>query len=336
MLPGLNDERKRFLLRVAGARDGKVYIGPETVHFHITNKCNLRCLFCWAHAPGSWMHHQPTRHFPFRKFAEIVRDCYDLKVDAIHISAEGEPALHPRFADMMDLMGKMPFYVKLLTNGTFAPRQRQDVCKADQVIINLGAIDREGYRILHGKDHVDRVIDNVRSLVCFRDREKRSLDIKINFIKNKLNAGALPAMKVLAEKLGVGLVEKEMLPTLYNKKISLAQKPCEKGQEKESLPCYYGWFYASITLEKDVSLCCYIHNTGGTNIRDVSFKEAWLSSSLMQRRSEAAKGLLSDKFRECRNCPAAVKGVKENPLLRGVVPGRRAAVEPGDTRITRV
>ncbi len=313
--------RKRFLSRVAGVRRDKVYIGPETVHFHLTNKCNLRCLFCWAHAPGSAMHLQPPRHFPFRKFAEIVRDCYDLKVDAIHLSAEGEPALHPRFADMMDLLGKMPFFVQLLTNGTFSPEQRRAVLKADQVVINLGAVDREGYKALHGKDYFERVIGNIRSLVRYNDKEKKSLSVKILFIKNTMNVEALPAMRVLAQKLGVGLVEKEMLPTLHNERIRLPGKISRERQGKAMLPCYYGWFYASITHEADVSLCCYIYNTGGMNLKNISFKEAWSSASWMRLRSQAAKGSLAKDFPECWDCPASMRNIESRPPLKGIVPG---------------
>ena len=318
---GPKEIRKRFLLRVAGVRNEKVYIGPETVHLHITNKCNLRCLFCWGHAPGGLIHQQPPRHLSFKKFAGIVRDCYDLKVEAVHLSAEGEPSLHPRFSDMMDLLGKMPFLVKLLTNGTFAPQQRGAVQKADQVVINLGAADRGRYRILHGNDCFEKVIENLRSLVHFRDHEKKSLGIKVLFIKNKLNAGDLPAMRVLAGKLGVVLLEKEMMPTLHNKKIMLPRKVSRNCQGKIVPPCYYGWFYASITLQEDVSLCCYINNTGGTDIKDISFKEAWHAPSLMRRRLEAAKGLLLKEFQECRSCPAAMVDAQHRPPLKGIVPG---------------
>ena len=321
MILDLKERRKRFLLRVAGVRQGKVYIGPETVHFHLTNKCNLRCLFCWAHAPGSVMHQQPLQQLSFKKFADIVRDCYDLKVEAVCLSAEGETTRHPRFSDMMALLERMPFLVKLLTNGTFSAAQRADVCKADEVVVNLGAVDRAGYRVLHGRDCFEKVIENICSLVRFRDQAKNSLSIKILFIKNRMNVRVLLEMRLLASKLGVVLIEKEMLPTLQNEKIRLPREGGKDCKCKVMPPCYYGWFYASITHQEDVSLCCFIYNTGGASIKRMSFKEVWFSESLMRLRLDAARGSLQKKFPECRSCPAAATGLERRPPLKGILPG---------------
>ncbi|MEI8011204.1 MAG: radical SAM protein [Candidatus Omnitrophota bacterium] len=324
MILDLKEKRKRFLLRVAGVRQGKVYVGPETVHFHLTNKCNLRCQFCWAHAPGSEMHGHPLRQIALEKFERIIHDCNDLKVEAVHLSAEGEPTQHPRFSQMMALLDRMPFFVKLLTNGTFSVAQRRDVYRADEVVINLGAVDRTGYSVLHGKDYFERVIDNAHSLTRFRDRYKKSMSIKILFVKNKMNLGVLPEMRLLAKKLGVVLFEKDMMPTRQNEKIRLRGKALKNLQAQVMPPCYYGWFYASITHQDDVSLCCYIYNTGEVNIERMSFKEAWFSAPLMRLRLEAARGSLHKKFLECRSCPAAMRGFGRRPPLWGIVPEQSA------------
>ena len=64
--------------------------------------------------------------------------------------------------------------------------------KADHVVINLSAVDRQQYHDLHGKDLFDRVVNNIKRLVSLRDAGKpgfRSrlfiLSMPLISIKNK-------------------------------------------------------------------------------------------------------------------------------------------------------
>jgi len=97
--------KRRDLLRIAGARDKKAYIGPEVVTLDISSACNLTCQYCSAeHAPGNPHHFDKSRFFPWEKFVGIVNDCAQLKVDQIHIVGPGEPATHPMFRDMLKFL----------------------------------------------------------------------------------------------------------------------------------------------------------------------------------------------------------------------------------------
>ena len=163
--------KRRYLQRIAGARDRQVYIGPEVVTVEITNSCNLNCRYCWIHAPGNPHHSEQGLFSPWEKFLKVVCDCVDLNVDEMYISAAGEPTIHPLFRDMMRHLEKQPLYVKLLTNGTFPVDYCQDVMRADHVVINLSAVDRQQYHELQGQDLFDRVMANIEHLVALRDAD---------------------------------------------------------------------------------------------------------------------------------------------------------------------
>ena len=60
--------KRRYLRRIAGVRDRKVYIGPEVVTVELTNACNLSCRYCRGHAPGNPHHFDRPRFLQGKNF----------------------------------------------------------------------------------------------------------------------------------------------------------------------------------------------------------------------------------------------------------------------------
>lgn len=87
----------------------------KRMYLEITNVCNLRCAFC----PGT----QRPRRFmtpeEFRQLAARLRPYGTYLM--LHVM--GEPLLHPRLAELLDIAGELGFRVCLVTNGTLLPRQ---------------------------------------------------------------------------------------------------------------------------------------------------------------------------------------------------------------------
>ena len=87
----------------------------KRMYLEITNVCNLRCAFC----PGT----QRPRRFmtpeEFRQLAARLRPHGTYLM--LHVM--GEPLLHPRLAELLDIAGALGFRVCLVTNGTLLPRQ---------------------------------------------------------------------------------------------------------------------------------------------------------------------------------------------------------------------
>lgn len=299
-----HEKRLRFLLRAAGVRDGRVYIGPERVYLPITNRCNLSCRYCWFHSPGNSRHRNPIKDMSFKKFQGIVRDCVDLKVDTLCVSGEGEPTLHPRFSDVMSFLEKQPIAVTLFTNGAFSKERFDDVIKADEVVINFGATDREGYRCLHGEDFFEEVVQNIRRLARFRDSHKRSFRIAIDYVINKMNFNQLDRAKVLLKKLRVDFFE----PTIMsehdgNRDLRLdIPEGLLVGRGNPSPFCFNGWFYAITTLAGKVRFCFQRDQWASGSIERMSFRDVWFSQRFMRARLDGKCGRLGVKFKECQNC----------------------------------
>ena len=280
---------KRYLLRIAGARDKKVYIGPQVVALDISNLCNLRCRYCSAnHAPKNPHHFEEAHFFPWERFLEVIDDCVDLNVDHVSLVGDGEPAVHPLFRDMMRHLEQKPLKVMLLTNATFPLEYCSDVIKGDHVIINLSAVDRQAYRELHGQDLFERVIANIKRLVSLRNAGKPGFIIEISYIVNALNIKQKQKMQELAFQLGLnGVCFEEMTVHAYNREIALPQGPLSdsEGKEKRTPPvCLNGWFFIRIRSDGTVSTCSPIRQGRTGDLNKMSLKQIWLSPQMMNMR----------------------------------------------------
>ncbi|UQZ82311.1 pyrroloquinoline quinone biosynthesis protein PqqE [Paenibacillus konkukensis] len=116
-------------------------------YVEITSVCNLACTFC-----------PPTKRQA--NFIEIdafthILDQVKPFTDYIYFHVKGEPLLHPKIDELLDLSHERGFKVNLTTNGTLLPKVRHKILMKPalrQVNISLhsfdghvGSKDREGY-----------------------------------------------------------------------------------------------------------------------------------------------------------------------------------------------
>jgi MoaA/NifB/PqqE/SkfB family radical SAM enzyme len=311
--------KRRYLQRIAGARDRKVYIGPETVVLEISNSCNLRCRHCGLHAPGNPAHFEKALFFPWEKFLGVVRDCVDLNVDQVHITGSGEPTMHPLFRDMMRHLEQQPLKVRLYTNATFPLAYCSDVIKADHVVVDLNSVDRQQYRELHGKDLFDRVVKNIKRLVSLRDILKPGFVIEIDCVVNAVNIKYKKKMQELASQLGItGVSFSKMHGHAYNQDIILPEGTAESEGKITPPACLNGWFYLKIRLDGSVGACCRNQQMNIGNLEKGSLKELWLSKHMMNMRLLGKYGRILKMFKACQTCTYYDDNVQRLQALAGV------------------
>ena len=300
--------KQRYLQRIKGVRDGNVYLGPENVTLELTNACNLRCRFCITeHAPGNPAHFDKAVFLPLEKFFGIVADAVEMKVDEITIVGSGEPALHPSFCAIMRHLDDKPLFIKLYTNATFPLEYCDEAIKADHVIVNLSAINREHFQELQGKDLYDRVIANIERLVALRDARKPKFRIDISYVINEHNIGQKQEMLALAAKLGINYVDyRKMLVNDYNKDIKVPGEyvsNLENGAKRTPPSCLNGWFYLLVMSGGNFSNCYMIPELGQGNLDQSTFKQFWYSPQMNKIRLMGKKGDTQKVFKACQTCP---------------------------------
>ena len=288
-----HEQQRRTVLRLAGARDGKVYIGPEVVHLLITDQCNLQCRECLFHAPVAPVKPITVKTLAVDKLREIIRDCVALKVNWIELYGEGEPTLHPGFSALMDCFKDQPIGVRLLTNGVFGAARIGDVLRADKVQINCSAIARDTYQAFHGRDLFDRVMDNVRELTLRRNARKLPCLITVIYLLREESAVLMDEVRHFFQGLGV---DKVVFRTFVQDGLEIADK---RGADAPD--CFYGWFGA--IADGTVRPCYCLPGDGKFDLKQRSFKEIWLSDDFMNVRMDGRHGRLGGRVAGgCRQC----------------------------------
>jgi len=166
------------LLRLMGIICRTVLVGPHWFVFETINACNSNCLYCNIHSPSR----TPSKDFlqdqlPFEVFCHVIDDLAKMGVDGISVLANGEPLLHPNFADMVQLGKEKGFMVNFFTNGLLLDeRISRAIVKvgADEAFVTISAATEETYLALHSKQRAgdyQQVLDNLARL---RDLKKEN------------------------------------------------------------------------------------------------------------------------------------------------------------------
>ena len=292
--------KRRMLLRLKGVELPRPLIGPETVQFHITELCNIKCQYCGYHGAGTTHHQTGEKHMPFETFEGLVRDCKELQVDRIYMSGQGEPTIHPRFYDMLACLERS-FAINIYTNGTFPIERCRDILRADHIVINLGAANRESYKELVGRDLFVKVIKNIRELARLRPQYNPKFCIEVLFVITQLNAQELVKTEKLVRTLGADVVQHRKFEVFdFNQHLKLPDHQEKTDIDGQWLPCYYGWFNSAIKFNGDVNVCCFMQSLTIGNAYKTSFKEVWESDDYARARALALSG--EDPFRHDHNC----------------------------------
>jgi len=86
---------------------------PATLHFLLTNKCNLNCPKCYYRNSNS--------EVPISTIHRLFEEWREKGVKAVAIGG-GEPFLHPDIGEVISTAKRMGFYFAVTTNGTILPQ----------------------------------------------------------------------------------------------------------------------------------------------------------------------------------------------------------------------
>ena len=116
---------------------------PITV-WNITRTCNLRCVHCYSDSNAT----QYPGELNWEQMQEVVADLAAYKVPSLLLSG-GEPMIHPRFFDLVDLASSQGLKLTISTNGTLITPEKAAKLKAANVayvgisLDGIGAIHDE-------------------------------------------------------------------------------------------------------------------------------------------------------------------------------------------------
>jgi radical SAM protein with 4Fe4S-binding SPASM domain len=314
------------------------------IQWHLTERCNLRCLHCYQSGDGS--SEELSRTEILAVLAEVAEmlsawsDSYQLRFSPSFNVTGGEPFLRRDLFEILAAMRDRGFAVYLLSNGTLIDRRRA---------AKLAGLGVGGVQIsLEGSEEVH---DRIRGRGSFAASRRgveyllgAGLQVTLNTTLSELNVDEFPKMAAIAAELGVKrlgfsrlvpsgrgaalagrMIAPDRLREIYGSVMALAPAGLEivTGDPVASLMrspdgnddlgvvatggCAAGISGLTILADGTVTPCRRLALPLG-NVRRDSLRTIWADSEILERlrdrRQYLGKCGTCPKWAHCRGCRA--------------------------------
>lgn len=150
----------------------------ESVRISLTDRCNLRCLYCVPHRDLDL--NRKSEILSFEEIISLIKCLVKLGVDKIKLTG-GEPLLRKDVANLVRRIVEIPGVqdLSLTTNGVLFAGYAVELKKAGlkRVTISLDSLRSERFSFLTGHN---RIVEVVRSIRCALD--SGFIPVKINVV----------------------------------------------------------------------------------------------------------------------------------------------------------
>jgi radical SAM protein with 4Fe4S-binding SPASM domain len=234
---------------------------PVEALFTLTNKCNLRCIYCYNDSGLSKGDELTTA-----EWLKLVAQACEIGVQKIHLSG-GEPFAHRGAVDILRELRRRDLLIEVATNGArrYSPEVLRLLAGA-RVDISLDTADDAIYTALTGHRALSQVVANIGLFV----RAGASVSIKV--CVTNLNYHKIGDLYRLLADLGVadvGLAAYTTSPSgrggdslsLTDEMIAYVQSEFEAIDQVPATPLTFGLPHPCWTVKEDIISCDGMANT---------------------------------------------------------------------------
>lgn len=282
---------------------------PIFLSLFITNKCNLRCKYCFV-VREDIDKTILSAEYSLEEAKRVIDEFYALGTRMIYMLG-GEPLLHKDIGEIIDYIAHKGIYLHVITNGTLIKKKIDEARKADVLCVSLdgtgdlnddlrgkGTFEKVGEGIAAAVDagiptRVHAVLTrnnlhNIADLAEWCAQMKVALTISP---PNFLGETDLPYLRITREEYKE--FWKEYL-SLYDRKLPVSNsrdavikclewptdyhvyiKKGEKFPGYKPTFCLNGYTYVALGAEGTMYNCINRGCLNGPNIHEIGIKEAW-------------------------------------------------------------
>ena len=156
----------------------------STINLHLTQKCNYRCKFCFAHFTDV----RSSLSTDERKQL-IIAICNRPEIEKINFVG-GEPTLIAELSDLLDLAHTFGKIISLTTNGSLITPDwiQKNASILDILTLSIDS-DSELTKKLSGRcDRNGRVMDNMHYYRLAKACKECGIELKVNTVVSRFNA----------------------------------------------------------------------------------------------------------------------------------------------------
>jgi len=306
---------------------------PRKLSLYITSRCNLAYNMCGYHMREA---SAPYRMDTYPDMTlERCRHIMSLLPEtvAVTLTGEGEPFLNENIYAMAHyIRHELGLPVDSSTNGIRLDPARIINCGLQHLNISVDGTNPQEYATVRGgpSKHFEKVVQNVRDLVTYRNRVGAALTISISFIVSKTNYRSIDRMMAFGAKLGIDSIEfqnnmdfatdfaranppifdtdTEILDFLKTRRkpagvpqvtlpVIFRARPLENAQHPA---CNYPFNCIGVNTNGGVNPCCYL-NTAEVYGNLFTQADFWNNAAFQGIRQKFLDGQMP--FELCRTCP---------------------------------
>jgi GTP 3',8-cyclase len=148
----------------------------RSLRISVTDRCNLRCLYCMPEESYVWLPRQEILHY--EEMARLADVFVSLGVEEIHITG-GEPLVRHDLPRLVEMLAPRVKDLALTTNGTHLARMAGELRSAGlaRVTVSLDTLRRERFLAMTRRDELAHVLEGIA-----RAREAGFSPLKVNTV----------------------------------------------------------------------------------------------------------------------------------------------------------
>ena len=260
---------------------------PKAIKIEVTSRCNYSCQYC-AHRLKLRKDGDIDPNF----FKKIVNEAKNLGVKEIGLFGLGESTLNKKLPDYIKYTKDLGIpYVFLTTNGSVCSKNyllKLIKSGLDSIKFSINAYNKEDYKINHGQNNFNKIIERVSWLYNYKKENNLKLNVCISSIYDKKKIKEAENFKNTIKHI----VDDFYFLPLYNQGGFVPNSSAIEGNPgmMESLvspvPCYKLFNFSNISWDGWMEACCF--DFGGefrvANLEKTTLMEAWNSEKFIKIR----------------------------------------------------
>ncbi len=166
---------------------------PTAVQIEITNRCNMRCKWCYRENLEMLGQVGDMAYEPLMK---LIEECKGVRV--LHLFGEGEPLMYPRIIEVIRHSASCVRRVSVTTNGTMLRHLGKELVESGlgELAVSIDGTDEATFKQIR-KIELRRILDNIRYFASISH-----IPIRINAVVSRDNVESLWNMPELAASIG--------------------------------------------------------------------------------------------------------------------------------------
>lgn len=291
---------------------------PKNALIELSNACNHFCIFC-----NNPRMKRKINNLDVEVFKNFIKEGVKNGLEEVGLYATGEPFLTKNINEFIKESKTLGIKrVYLTSNGSLADLEKVKSAHEnglDSIKFSINAATKESYKIIHGKNDFDKVLNNLKKIYKWKIKQKKKLQLLCSFIYTKKTFNEIDLYK----KIFSNYVEDIHLHPAgtqggrINNIIEKISTENFSNTPKKVDPCEMLWNRIHLTCEGYLTACCVDYDLdlvyADFKNSKISLLKLWNNKIIKKLRQKHINNKLEKTL--CKNCLYGTKD-KFNKLLK--------------------